>query len=222
MNASAIAAAAMLTAAAVILYQRKQEQAANDAPFLSDADTFYSEYFAGAVDEAASLIDDLTGGTMKLSAMSKVTAADVSNANVQAFLQVIRRGEGTTDVDGYRRIFGGQLFTSFAAHPNVKVSKSGYTSTAAGAFQFLKSTWDETSRAMGLPDFSPVSQERGAVGRIAARGALEDIKAGRLDAAIRKCAKEWASLPYSPYGQPTISIATAASIFAGAGGITTA
>ncbi len=221
MNASVIAAAAMLTAAAAILYQRNKE-AANDALFAAVADEPYSEYFAVAVDEAASLIDDLTGGTMKLSAMAKVTQADVSNANVQAFLQVIRRGEGTSDVAGYRRIFGGQMFESFAQHPNVKVTKSGYTSTAAGAFQFLKSTWDETARAMRLPDFSPASQERGAVGRIAARGALEDIKAGRLDAGIRKCAKEWASLPYSPYGQPTISIATAASVFAGAGGITTA
>jgi len=28
------------------------------------------------------------------------------------------------------------------------------------------------------------------------------VKAGRFDAAVAKCAKEWASLPGSPYGQP--------------------
>jgi hypothetical protein len=31
--------------------------------------------------------------------------------NVQAFLRVIRAGEGTADDDGYRRQFGGKLFS---------------------------------------------------------------------------------------------------------------
>jgi len=71
---------------------------------------------------------------------------------------------------------------------------------------------------MGLPDFSPASQDRGAVGRIAARGALEDAKAGRFDVAVQKIASEWASMPGSPYGQPVITLATARAVFASSGG----
>lgn len=171
-----------------------------------------------AVEEAAETLDEWTGGFMKLSEMAKVTAAHVANKNVQAFLRVIRRGEGTSDGAGYWRLFGGEQFTSFADHPRRLVVKGGYRSTAAGAYQFLESTWDETRRIMGLPDFGTASQDRAAVGRIAARGALGDVMAGRFEEAVRKCAKEWASLPFSPYGQPTISLDVARTVYASAGG----
>lgn len=171
-----------------------------------------------ATQSAAGFIDEWTGGFMKISNMARVPRNALANANVQAVLRVIRAGEGTSDINGYRRIFGGQTFNDFADHPRVKVSKSGYVSTAAGAYQFLTSTWDETKRIMNLPDFSPASQDLGAVGRIAARGALDDVIAGRFDAAMKKISREWASLPYSPYGQPTISIEKARGLFASAGG----
>lgn len=171
-----------------------------------------------ATQSTAEVIDSLTGGMMKISNMAKVSAFDLNNRNVQAMLRVIRRGEGTADADGYRRIFGGQLFSGYGDHPRVSVSRSGYTSTAAGAYQFIVSSWDETARVMGLSDFSPASQDLAAVGRIAARGALDDVKAGRFETAIKKIAREWASLPGSPYGQPTISMDTARSVFALAGG----
>lgn len=160
---------------------------------------------------------------MQLSRMGRVTAADVRHPNVRALLAVIRRGEGTADAAGYRRMFGGELFDSYADHPRKRITKTlggkAITSTAAGAYQFLASTWDETARALGLQDFSPASQDLAAVGRIAARGALDDTKAGRLDAALPKIAKEWASMPGSPYGQPTISTAAAWATFANAGGV---
>lgn len=174
---------------------------------------------SGILEDAAQAVDGLTGGMMRLSAMAQVTTAQVANKNVQAFLRVIRRGEGTSDQGGYSRLFGGEQFASFADHPRVLVVKGGYHSTAAGAYQFLASTWDETARIMGLKDFGQASQDRAAVGRIAARGALADVIAGRFEMAVRKCAKEWASLPFSPYGQPVISMATAQSVFAANGGI---
>lgn len=176
-------------------------------------------YLIEAGDVVQDVASELTGGFfMKVSNMRTVTANDVNNANVQAFLRVIRAGEGTSDANGYRRIFGGQLFLSFADHPRVIVKKNGYTSSAAGAYQFLISSWDETKRIMGLPDFSPGSQDLAAVGRIAARGALDDVKAGRFDIAIKKIGREWASMPGSPYGQPTISLAKARQIFTASGG----
>lgn len=210
-----IAAAALLFAGAYFYYRQTQ---ASTSPVFEDA----GELLTDATQQTAEIIDQLTGGTMKLSAMSKITGADLANSNVQAFLRVIRRGEGTAGEVGYKTIYGGSTFASFADHPRKKITKSGYTSTAAGAYQFLTSTWDETARIMGLRDFSPASQDLGAVGRIAARGAMDDVKAGRLEAAIKKCANEWASLPYSPYGQPVISMATASMVYTSNGGVLTA
>lgn len=215
-SAVKVAAAALLATAAFYFY--KQRGAAGGV-YVPDA---AEEIFNTATQETAELIDNLTGGSMKLSAMANVTAAMVAHPNVQAFRRVIRRGEGTGDEAGYRRMFGGELFTSFADHPRKLIVKNGYRSTAAGAYQALASTWDETARIMKLPDFSPVSQDWFAVGRIAARGALDDVIAGRFAVAISKCGKEWASLPGSPYGQPVISMATAASVYAAAGGVVTA
>lgn len=154
--------------------------------------------------------------------MAQVNYADLQNNNVKAFLRVIRSGEGTADEGGYKRLFGGGTFASYAEHPDITVKKGRYTSTAAGAYQFLTSTWKETASIMGIRDFSPASQDMAAVGRIAARGALDDVKAGRFERAIKKCAYEWASLPTSPYGQPTITMASALVTFSANGGIATA
>jgi muramidase (phage lysozyme) len=184
-----------------------------------------SDFIGGVTSElesaaysAADFIDSATGGFLKISAMRTVDLSVLTNQNMQALLRVIRAGEGTSDEQGYRRIFGGQLFASYEDHPRVTVRKSGYTSTAAGAYQMLASTWDETRAMMGLRDFSPASQDAAAVGRIAARGALPDVLAGRFDMAIKKINKEWASMPGSPYGQPTMTFDRARQIYASAGG----
>jgi len=165
------------------------------------------------------ILDDATGGMVKVSRMRDVTAADLANENVQAMLRVIRTAEGTAGANGYRTLFGGQLFSGYADHPRIVVKRSGYTSSAAGAYQFLASSWDETARTMGLADFSPASQDLAAVGRLAARGALDDVKAGRFDAAVKKIAREWASLPGSPYGQPVVTIDKARAVYAASGGV---
>lgn len=137
---------------------------------------------------------------------------------IQAFLRVIRRGEGTVDPAGYYRLFGGGTFSDTSWHPNVRVPFGKSYSTAAGAYQFLYSTWNETANAMGLTDFSPASQDIGALGRLAYRRAIDDVLAGRFADAIHKTAKEWASLPGSPYGQPTITMQTALNTFLQNGG----
>jgi muramidase (phage lysozyme) len=171
------------------------------------------------------MISDSFGllGMVKISAMSTVDSAVMKNPNVRAMLAVIRRGEGTADQEGYRRMFGGSMFSSYLDHPrksNCFTLKGGkrICSTAAGAYQFLTSSWDETKRAMRLIDFSPAAQDLAAVGRMAARGALADVLAGRLDLAMKKLSYEWASLPGSPYGQPVISAGTAQTVFLAAGG----
>lgn len=217
-NAPLIAAAGLLAYGAWRWSQAQEEGAALELDqgggLLADADSVLTD----ASETTAEFIDNITGGVLRVSAMARVPRSALSNPNVQALLRVIRAGEGTSDEGGYRRLFGGGTFSSFADHPRTVVKKSGYTSTAAGAYQALASSWDETARIMGLSDFSPRNQDLFALGRIAARGALDDALAGRLETAIRKISREWASLPGSPYGQPTISMERARSIYASAGG----
>lgn len=165
---------------------------------------------------AAQAVDSV--GVFKISRMATVDRSLVNHPNMRAMFAVIRVGEGTPDAGGYSRLFGGGSFSGFADHPRVTVKKSGYTSTAAGAYQALAAVWDETRRLMNLRDFSPVNQDLFALGRIAARGAVDDVIAGRFEVAVKKLAREWASLPGSPYGQPTKTIQQARSTYAASGG----
>lgn len=141
-------------------------------------------------------------------------------SNLAAFLRVIREGESSQTDEAYRMIVGGGRFDDFSDHPRkmVFIPKLNVNSSAAGAYQFLSRTWDEVKSRMGLPDFSPESQDKGAVYLIRRRKALDDVMAGRIKEAIEKCAKEWASLPGSPYGQPTLTMERALEVYQRYGG----
>lgn len=153
----------------------------------------------------------------------------LENSNVRAFLAALRYGEGTADEKGYRRLVGGGEFEGFDKHPNKRIPITYYDtnekrrktifSTAAGAYQFIIATWTRTQASLSLPDFSPRSQDIGAVSLIAGRGALSDVVAGRINEAVRKCALEWASLPGSPYGQPVKSLTQFRAYYERHGGI---
>lgn len=159
--------------------------------------------------------------------------AALSNANVLAFAHVVRYCEGTLGEDGYRVMFGGGhlvgldgvpgTLDDFADHPRTKVTRTMkgkvYTSQAAGAYQWMPPTWDEMAALYGLTDFSPRNQDIGFVGLLIKRKALEDVKAGRFEEAIRKCCWEWASLPGSPYGQPIKTIEVCKREYESAGGV---
>lgn len=147
--------------------------------------------------------------------------------NIKAFLMVLREGEGTADEDGYRRMYGGRKgsefrhFTSFADHPREVWGAPGsqLRSDAAGAYQIMSYTWDDIQKALHLPDFSPESQDKAALWLVGVkRRALDDVKAGLFQRAVAKCANEWASLPGSPYGQPTRTIAHASKVYTDNGG----
>lgn len=140
--------------------------------------------------------------------------------NVNAFLWTIRTSEGTADGGGYSRLVGGGSFASYDDHPRVLVDlpRLGIKSSAAGAYQILRRTWDGVAGKLGLPDFSPASQDAAAIELIRQRGAWADVKAGRFFAAIEKCRKEWASLPGAGYGQRENSLAFLQSTYQKAGG----
>ncbi len=215
-NRAAIAASLLIVGGAYWYSRQLQSNAENSA---IDTGNETTDVLNAAAQNTMEFIDGATGGFLKISAMSNVQPAILQNRNVQAILRVIRTGEGTADAGGYSRLYGGGAFSSYADHPRQKIRKWGITSTAAGAYQFLSSSWDETRRLMGLKDFSPASQDLAAVGRIAARGALDDVINGRFTTAIRKINKEWASLPGSPYGQRTLKFDAALAVYRGNGGL---
>jgi muramidase (phage lysozyme) len=92
------------------------------------------------------------------------------------------------------------VITDFSRHPGitVQVNKNLY-STAAGRYQIKASTW----ASLELSDFSPASQDEGARILMGRRGMIEPLLAGDFAKAVEKGNQEWASLPGSPYGQPT-------------------
>lgn len=118
-----------------------------------------------------------------------------------AILDTINWAEGSP---GYDELFNYVKFNNLGPHPNQVVTAGGYESTAAGAYQFLYGSWQDTISAAGLPDFmDSATQDQAALKRIEMRGALGDIDSGNIEAALPKLALEWASFPGSPYGQPT-------------------
>lgn len=139
--------------------------------------------------------------------------------NVLAFLRVIREGESSQNEDAYTIRFGGSHFDAPPwEHPREAITIGRLTSTASGAYQFLWRTWSALVAQYGFPDFSPQCQDEGAVALIAGRKALQFVMEGRFDEAVARCALEWASLPGSPYGQPTRTIAQAREVFLAYGG----
>lgn len=158
--------------------------------------------------------------------------AALQDTNVRAFLRMLRHGEGTAGDDGYRVMFGGGHLVGldgqpgtaddFADHPRTPITRklggTPITSTAAGAYQFLARTWDGLVQQYGFADFSPQNQDLGAVALILGRKALDDVIAGRFEDAVRKCNREWASLPGSPYGQPVVTMARARQEYEAHGG----
>lgn len=127
----------------------------------------------------------------------------------RAFLDTIAYAEGTDD--SYNISFSYAQFGSFKDHPRRIYCSSGYCSDAAGRYQFLSTTWDSVRRDLNLRDFSPKSQDLGALYLIKARG-VKDVSSlqtySQFANAIYLCNTEWASLPGSPYGQPRVPMQT--------------
>lgn len=163
----------------------------------------------------------------------------LGGTNVQAFLRAVRVGEShPEDPLAYRALFGwrhgetGQVWTgSLATHPRAAFrSKWGWTS-AFGAYQAMAAvpgkvttdTWDNFDswcrRAGYVPTMEPADQDLFAVWCLERRRALDAVCEGRFEEAVHLCAKEWASLPGSPYGQPTVTMGELANVYRAFGGI---
>jgi len=68
------------------------------------------------------------------------------------------------EANSYNEVYGGGTFDSYADHPRQRVQIPGTNnwSDAAGAPQFISSTWDAEKAKLGLKDFSPASQDAAA------------------------------------------------------------
>jgi muramidase (phage lysozyme) len=133
-------------------------------------------------------------------------------------MDVIGKGEGTITKSGqriYNKIFGGQRVALGTEHPNVHVPFGGTSSTAAGFGQFLHGTWEMIEKKIGKKlDFSnPHDQELAVAFLMFDRGMIAPLMQGDIAGAIKKGAPEWASLPTSPYGQPTQKMSGALSTY---------
>ena len=147
-------------------------------------------------------------------------ASLLHDVRIRAFLRVIREGETSQGDEAYQTIVGGGRFESFADHPrqSVYIERLNLRSTAAGAYQFILPTWEGLVRTYGFADFKPYTQDCAAVALIYERQALEDVIEGRFEDAVRKCNREWASLPGSPYGQGGITMTRARAVWEAYGG----
>lgn len=124
----------------------------------------------------------------------------------RALLDVIASDEAPD----YNTMYGGRKFENMSQHPGIYTDiksgpNAGRKSSAAGRYQFLKSTWDNQAAKLGLNDFSPESQDLAAwdlasstYARKTGRDLLGDLRsgdpryAGRISSALSSI---WTSLP---------------------------
>lgn len=155
---------------------------------------------------------------------SKFANINPHPCNLSAFLTTIAYSEGTLSIpdseNGYKALFGGGTFTSYADHPRKEfyIARLKIYTSASGRYQIEKATFDRLKTKLGLKDFSPASQDACAIELITERGALADATAGRLGLAVMKCSPEWASFPQSKAGQPITPIGSLMAAYAKAGG----
>jgi lysozyme len=142
--------------------------------------------------------------------------------NINAFLYMIRSCEHRfpSDVvndDCYEIFYGGTRFADLSDHPVITGElapvplpeamcraaglKSPCYSTAAGAYQFIRPTWQRLRNKLGLDDFSFASQDQAALELLRETGVVDLIEEGEIENAIRKASKIWASLPGNTYQQ---------------------
>lgn len=123
--------------------------------------------------------------------------------------KLIKAGEGTSGANGYNTMFTGTQFTDTSRHPR-QINRSGdLSSDAAGAYQFLSTTWDGAKNALNLTDFSPASQEKAGKYLAQQRGLATDTVFTDKQSFLKeldKISPEWASMPTlstgtSYYGQ---------------------
>lgn len=140
----------------------------------------------------------------------------------QKLLQTIRFAEGTAGPKGYQTLFGGGIFTDTSKHPDTVIKSGGYSSAAAGAYQFMPGTWRSYASRLGLKSFDPKSQDLAALAlardKLMGIGGLAAIQKEGLSPRVSGAlAPAWASFPTASggsfYGQPVKAIGELQKVF---------
>jgi len=147
-------------------------------------------------------------------------------SNLKAFLDMIAYAEIGSQLlklsnNGYNVVVGSTpsaplLFQDYSDHPRLYIKSMN--STAAGRYQILKRNYDFYKSKLKLKDFSPSSQDAIALQMIKEQGAYKLVEDGKLKEAIAAIKNIWASMPGSPYGQPTKKYKTLEEVYVKAGG----
>lgn len=234
-----------LAAWAVVAYARAGQAIGPDAP-VADAgwlDGLYAGFGGGEDAQDIGYIDPINQAWLSLTAeVQELTDMNtqpgyVGSANVAAFLDVLKRCEGTANADDPYRVCYAYRHTiqSFTDHPALtgewrgepltaqQCAGAGFgpgcVSTAAGAFQITRPTWKRVREKLGLPDFGPQSQQAAAVQLLRECGAYSALMAGDLAGAVNRARRTWASLPGANYaGQGMRSMEQVAGWYGAAGG----
>lgn len=143
--------------------------------------------------------------------------------NLSAFLTLIRQAEANGD---YYALVGGGQFSDARDHPANTGEFAGIQgpsglTTAAGAYQITRRTWNDLGGVSRYGDFLPKSQDQAAVDLLRRRGAFADIEAGNFDIALTKLKNEWEAFARMLAGNYPITLADAKNIYVNAGGSVT-
>lgn len=115
--------------------------------------------------------------------------------NLKALREAISWAEGTWNSDtnsiNYNTQFGGGQFDGSKGHPSQVIKRPGVSSSAAGGFQFMPTTWKEANQGKNVP-MTPTNQDAAADFLITRRGV--DLSKP-LEGQIGKLSGEWASIP---------------------------
>nr|ART90449.1 phage lysin [uncultured bacterium] len=223
-------------------YAWVQYASADEAPApVVGADITDPTTWGAYTDDIADAVYDL-GQEVGLSQVDQSTLQNLDmNTNVRALLETIKLCEGTKNAGEYSCLYGStpsnpRTFAGFADHPRIvsRISASDQRWTsAAGAYQMMAvspipgggstrvNTWDTLKARLGLPDFSPASQDAAAIELLRECGALGRLQVGDLAGAVSRARGIWASLPGANYaGQGMRSMDQVAQWFAANGGVT--
>lgn len=136
--------------------------------------------------------------------------------NITAQERALLDAIASTEAPAYNVMYGhgwsgeDRTFSDYSQHPGkfweIKSGPNkGQKSSAAGRYQFLGSTWKDIAGRYGLRDFSPQSQDIGAIAlarenyrRATGRNLTVDLESGDPDILSgigRTLSKTWTSLP---------------------------
>ena len=109
---------------------------------------------------------------------------DLTNPHVMAWLDTLPETEGAD----YNTMVGGKEFTNLSQYPG----------KASGAYQITGDTYKDIAPKVGTNDYSPLTQDILAIQNMAEKCALEAVKRGDFNGALRGMSRGWASIPDVP------------------------